>query len=406
MKNIHAKLFLLMIIFFTSYIRYAEAALTRISMPAGRATIRAIGQASTKSAIKIPQQVRPITMSSSSVSGLAKNSLKLPSGQAPGQSNLMHNFSDSFKSLDNVSFDRLAKISKETYKNVAESIVKSKRPYGTIGVPIALTGLVYKTENDIDTVKRIDELKITKNGIRVDYSGGDLRRAELEGAKLDNAIFKNANLGEIDLQNADLSNAIFINANIEEGKLHNAILSNADLSNAILNRADLSNANLSNANLDGVKLDKTNLRDADLVGVDLRKAYLSYTDFFGATLDKVNLEGVDVYWSGAKFKESKLKEANLQRTNLKWMDFTGVDFEDANFAGADFEQTKFEDANFKGAKFGNAVLRDVDFSGAKNLKKDQLKDASLCNVRVSKDFFSGDTYGFTEILNQNCSNKR
>ena len=105
--------------------------------------------------------------------------------------------------------------------------------------------------------------------------------------------------------------AISNGANLEGANLRGADLSYANLSGANLRGADLSCANLEGANLRGANLRGANLRGAYLSGANLRGAYLS-----GAYLSGANLRGA--YLSGANLSGEKLAIAPISILNLTW----------------------------------------------------------------------------------------
>lgn len=90
--------------------------------------------------------------------------------------------------------------------------------------------------------------------------------------------------------------------------LRGANLSSADLSEANLRGANLSDANLSSAEIIGAELFGANLSNADLRGADLRGANLSGVELIGAGLFGANLSEA---WLGANvFADNDLSEVN------------------------------------------------------------------------------------------------
>lgn len=110
----------------------------------------------------------------------------------------------------------------------------------------------------------------------LDISAVDLRRAELSGADLRNALIYRSCL-----QRAILSHANLEGVNFARTVLEAADLRDANLDKAILRRADLKEADLGGAGL----------REANLEFGDLRRAILGGADLRGAVLGEVRLEG-------------------------------------------------------------------------------------------------------------------
>ncbi|NJO93255.1 MAG: pentapeptide repeat-containing protein [Hydrococcus sp. RM1_1_31] len=130
-----------------------------------------------------------------------------------------------------------------------------------------------------DAVEKL--LSAYAQGVR-DFSGSDLRRAQMSQICLPRIILRGALLNEADLwavdfRNADLRNTNLTEANLIEADLRGANLSGCDFTDADLISADLRGANLKNACL----------RDTDLSGADLVDAKLTNADFNGAILDVV-----------------------------------------------------------------------------------------------------------------------
>jgi uncharacterized protein YjbI with pentapeptide repeats len=130
-----------------------------------------------------------------------------------------------------------------------------------------------------DAVKKL--LSAYVQGLR-DFSGSNLRRAELYQSRLSGIILKEANLSGCDLWMVDLTSSNLSNINLTE-----ANLIEADLRWANLSQADLSNADLIGADLRWANLRSACLRDTDLTGADLIGSDLTDADLSGAILDAV-----------------------------------------------------------------------------------------------------------------------
>jgi len=89
--------------------------------------------------------------------------------------------------------------------------------------------------------------------------GADLRRANLEGADLQKTDLRWANLREANLYGADLEGANLYRANLQGANLEGADLRRANLEGANLQRANLYRANLYGADLEGANLYRANV---------------------------------------------------------------------------------------------------------------------------------------------------
>jgi uncharacterized protein YjbI with pentapeptide repeats len=123
----------------------------------------------------------------------------------------------------------------------------------------------------------------------VDFSGLDLRKANLNEIELERK-----NLSGCQLQGASL-----VAARLWVAKLVGANLSGAELTQVKLGDADCSEANFEKARLASAQLQKTNLSRANLRGADLTAANLTGAKLHGADLSEAVLNGANL--SGAEY---------------------------------------------------------------------------------------------------------
>lgn len=102
------------------------------------------------------------------------------------------------------------------------------------------------------------------------FQQADFSLADLSGAKLWEAYFRNINLQKANLNRADLQDG-----NLEEADLQMATFQGAFLLNAKMEGANLSKANLDGANLWMANLKNTMLEDISIKGADLTDAMLT-----------------------------------------------------------------------------------------------------------------------------------
>ncbi len=121
---------------------------------------------------------------------------------------------------------------------------------------------------------REEFLKRYNDGER-DFSGIEIRYADLSNISLYEAILRGAKL-----INVDLNRVCFYQADLSEADLSGCNLSNASLTKANLTKADLSDANLTEANLQ-----EANLRNAILTNTDLK-----FTELIGADLTGTKIQ--------------------------------------------------------------------------------------------------------------------
>jgi len=163
-----------------------------------------------------------------------------------------------------------------------------------------------------EKTKLIQEIK--SQGIKGKY----LQAVNLIWADFSNIDFSGANL-----RDADLRLTILSGSNFGRAKLIGTNFRGADLSGANLREADLSGANLSGADLRGANLSQTDLIVADLRRVNLSGADLSSSDLSGADFTGADLSGSDL--SEANLRDTKLIVADLRRANLTNVKLKGAE---------------------------------------------------------------------------------
>jgi uncharacterized protein YjbI with pentapeptide repeats len=173
-----------------------------------------------------------------------------------------------------------------------------------------------------------------------------LAKADLQDAKLHEAVLQNANLADTDLKGANLTDAVLVNADFsaEEKVGKGTQTITADLRKADLSRAILGSANLFECHLNEATLTDATLLSADLRGASLREADLSYATLLNADLSfapvpnfpgekmPTNLTDADLSHAalqGAKLSSAKLIDAKLIDANLTDADLTDADLTDA-----------------------------------------------------------------------------
>ena len=185
-------------------------------------------------------------------------------------------------------------------------------------------------------------------GVEVRRGGADLARAEFSGYDLRRANLFHANLYGADLRRADLRNADLGRANLYGADLRRADLSNADLDRAHLYRADLRHADLAFADLSG-----SYLRNAKMGSTKLYAAYLYNTNLRGAKLRNADLRN-------ANLCNSDLRRADLAFADLSGSDLRNADLRNANLYGADLRCACLTFLTLSRLKGANLVLAKLE----------------------------------------------
>lgn len=193
----------------------------------------------------------------------------------------------------------------------------------------------------------------------------------LEGAGLQGARFREADLSRLRLADADLTGADFHFADLREAQLTRALLIEADLSQAKLSLADCNEANLYSARMNGVLARQAHFRKANF-----RKADLRHADFYQAELAE------------ARFQHADLREASLFMANLSDAGLRHADLRKANFGFCRLIQARLQDTLLRGANFASADLSRSDLRGCR-LGNVSLSRARLEGARLSGADFHG-----------------
>ena len=144
-----------------------------------------------------------------------------------------------------------------------------------------------------------------------------LQRANLWAARLQGAVLTDAYLHGADLSSARLSGTVLMKTHLHRAiltsaKLPGAILVGAHLHGADLTLARLPEARLNGARLHGADLTRASLQGAILLAAHLPGAYLNGTHLHGADLTRAHLQGailIETYLQGARLDSAQLQGA-------------------------------------------------------------------------------------------------
>ena len=147
----------------------------------------------------------------------------------------------------------------------------------TMDVQEAMNAIVHLSQNG----RQIERLNLSgANLIRV-----NVENANLSGAILDRTDWGGASLAGVNLSDTSLTNAIFF-AGSSEMEIHRANMRRADLTDALLSDVRLVDVDLSGAILDGANLSRATLIRTDMTGASLIGTVLNGAHF-------VDVKGLD-----------------------------------------------------------------------------------------------------------------
>jgi hypothetical protein len=165
-----------------------------------------------------------------------------------------------------------------------------------------------------------DSVEILLEGANLnlaDLRAAQLAGARLKGAMLHRAILKGANLHKADLQGAYVAEARLRGATLEGADLTGARLRDAKLQGAVLAGADLRNAKAQGANLQGSYLRGADLRGAVIAGADLRGARLIESRLEGAKCGMAVVDGSTIFVNCAVDRKTDFRGVGLGNARIE-----------------------------------------------------------------------------------------
>jgi uncharacterized protein YjbI with pentapeptide repeats len=208
-----------------------------------------------------------------------------------------------------------------------------------------------------------------------DFTGADLRGANMPGSYLAGALFTKATMHGINLSRAELSYAIFNEARLDT-------LVDSETGTPIVRQADLSYANLVGAKFDQAYLDKgsqnlganlgyvkfhgdaATMMNATLTGAIFNNAYLTGVNFTGGNAKSME----HMNFTGACLLNCTLKKASLLNAVLTGACLLGADFTEADLSGAAMTDAMVADAPGLDEK-GQFIKNELVVSGVSSTPK-------------------------------------
>jgi uncharacterized protein YjbI with pentapeptide repeats len=237
-----------------------------------------------------------------------------------------------------------------------------------------------------------------------DFSGKDLRRADLssstlagvrfisaqmEGANLSDAQMEGANFSDAQMEGANLSFAQMEGANLWRAQMEGANLSDVQMEGASLSFAQMEGAILRGAQMEGASLWGAQMEGANLGGAQMESANLSDAQMEGANLWGAQMEGANLW--GAQMEGASLSGAQMEGANLRRAQMKGASLSFAQMEGANLWGAQMEGASLSGAQMEGANLWGAQMEGA-NLWRAQMEGASLSGAQMRSVKWAGATF--------------
>ncbi|MDY7051045.1 pentapeptide repeat-containing protein, partial [Limnospira fusiformis] len=116
----------------------------------------------------------------------------------------------------------------------------------------------------------------------------------------------------------------------------------------------------------------------------------------GKALNGINFEGAQL--SRANFRDARLNVANLGGAILYKADFEGAWLISANLSYADLSRSNLTGADLDRAILRETTLQQVDLTNTKNLTKEQIESAILCQTKLPNHIVESSPY----LENRDC----
>ena len=220
----------------------------------------------------------------------------------------------------------------------------------------------------------------TKECVRCDLRGANLKSANLEYADLRAAYLYGADLRGASLEGADLTDANLRDAKIDLTDFLNVM--SAKFCNTTMLYGEIENRDCEQLTQEGKfnlttetllsgeaarkKLLQTNeCNGCDLTGVNLILADLSEATLVGANLQKANLALANLYKANlvdADLSEANLKRTNLNRANLNRANLNRANLDETALGWVDLSSVKLDGVSLNTSLFCNTTLPDGSIS--------------------------------------------
>lgn len=257
---------------------------------------------------------------------------------------------------------------------------------------------------------------------KMNLRGADFKGSDLYGRNMIHSNLKGANLSRTRLTKVSLTGSNLENANLNHTECDRTKFIGRNLKRATVEGMKIYQTDFSEADVEGV--DFSEINRGWLYHISKGKSPLRYSgtgvkdrSMFGAEFTRANLRFSN--FSSLKVQNSTFQKANMESSNLSGIDaddcwFDEVNFRYADLRGAKFEECSLNDADFTGADLRGAVflessLRNVIFDDAKmdgvvftvesDLNKADFRKTNIGNVEFAEDtkLYLGDAWNRNKL---------
>jgi uncharacterized protein YjbI with pentapeptide repeats len=197
-----------------------------------------------------------------------------------------------------------------------------------------------------------------------DFQFADLQKANLIGADMQGACFRDAYMNEAVLTSGHFDGADFFGAELNRANMNSGIFNGAKFQSAKMKEVNLSNARMVNV---------------DLINAELESAFMNDVVLDEAALNKANFR--EARMSGATMKYAWLAEANMENALMIAVDLEGSDLQNANLSYANLSHSNLRKCKLYGANFTKSLVFGVKYD-----RKIRCIDADVNTCRGSEQF--------------------
>lgn len=230
-----------------------------------------------------------------------------------------------------------------------------------------------------------------------DLAGVNLSGLDLSGMDLSGCYLEYANLSNAKLKGANLQSAIITHANLCNADLSDADLRDSNLGDSILNGANLTRAKLENSEFSKADLCGARIIDCDLGAMNFLETRMAGVDFSGSIFKSANFLNLD--FTDGKFIGTQMLECNFLQSTLKVTNFSAAYLIGSNFVECNLDNSRFVEATMTNVRFPmGCSLKNCNFDHA-NLDKVNMRDCEAEGSRFEYATFHQADFGGANMQN-------
>ncbi|MBF0589606.1 MAG: pentapeptide repeat-containing protein [Magnetococcales bacterium] len=207
----------------------------------------------------------------------------------------------------------------------------------------------------------------------------EMRRVESREALLEEfgkeGSLASAEMRFLDLSGLDFSGLNLRHANLSASLLDGAVFDGSDLTHLFVQDSMFNGVSMRNTNMDHAFFQRVEMVDAVLTGVNgpemsIHLSNLQRADFSGSKLDQSHFLGTNL--DGSIFSEASLQGVCLKESSITGVKFHGCDMRGVDLRKVNLHQAIYENCQTEGAIFYGKSPWAGEASAEKNLREKML----------------------------------